>query len=304
MLTLRDVLFGLVMPGLVAVVLFFLAKRSTAPLALRKWLGDAAGASGAALGIGFILAAFGIQGAPQLPPAEAAQWLPLAAAAMLVVAALELASVCSEAGFWSGAIRFVLIGGLFALTIAAVCRPLAQNTWTAFEATLWIAGLWIGEVVLWAGLTRHANRSAGLCSIWALGAILAMGSVVLVMSGSQIYGQLAAALPVVWGPLVLLATITRTRIFSAQTVPMLVLLYGGLIICGQLYAEVTAVNAVLLAIAPLGLYVGDIGPIQRWKPWQRGGLQLVASLTPAGIATALAMVKFLHDVTERARNGY
>ena len=182
---------------------------------------------------------------------------------MLTVQIFELADVWPWLKPWGGASRAALVAGVIGLTIAAIIRPLALQTWSSRETIEWIAGLWIGGVLLWWLLIRHAAQSAGFCSAWAIAMLVSLGAVVLAMSGSQTYGQLAGALPAVWVPMAVLATFSRTRIFTKQTPAMLVLLYGGLLLCGQLYAELTAANALLLALAPLGLCVGDLPPVRR-----------------------------------------
>jgi hypothetical protein len=306
MLTLRDALFGLGLPTLIGVVLFFLASRPRTPVAgpPERWLRDASLGSGPALGIGFVLAFEALQGAPPWPPVEAVQWVCVAAVAMLTLQIFELVEAPPGTRHWGGAVRAALIAAVIGLAIAAIVRPLALQTWTTRESAEWIAGLWIGGMLLWGCLAHHGAKSAGLCSAWAIAAMLIMASVVLAMSGSQTYGQLAAALPAVWAPLALLATLSCTRILAEPTAAMLVLLYGGLLLCGHLYAELTAVNALLLGLAPLGLCTGDLPRVRAWQMWQRGLLQLAASLAPASIATALALTKFVHDVTERSQAGY
>ena len=73
------------------------------------------------------------------------------------------------------------------------------------------------------------------------------------------------------------------------------LLWGGLLLAGYLYASVTAESALLLLFAPLGLWLGKLPAVGRWPIWQRGLLELAAVALPATVATGLAAQKFLEE---------
>jgi hypothetical protein len=134
----------------------------------------------------------------------------------------------------------------------------------------------------------------------ALTLLSALATAVLGMSGSQVYGQVAAILPAVLAPVVLLAIPLRTIIGRSEIAPIFVLLLGGMLLCGFLFAELTALNAALLFFSPLALWIGAIPVVRGFKAWQRFAFLIFAVLVPAGIAFGLATHKFLIDMAEFA----
>jgi hypothetical protein len=97
-------------------------------------------------------------------------------------------------------------------------------------------------------------------------------------------------------PIVLLGICLRTTINSSDFAAQFVLLFGGMLLSGYLFTELTACNAILLFVSPLALLIGCIPAVQKLKPWQRGAIQFSAALVPSGIAFVLALVKFLPDM--------
>ena len=94
---------------------------------------------------------------------------------------------------------------------------------------------------------------------------------------------------------VLLAGLGRASPFSRSIAPSFVLVLGGLLLAGHLYASLTPPSALLLLVAPLGFWLAELPLARRWPLWQRGLLGLTAVALPAIVATGLAARKFLEE---------
>jgi hypothetical protein len=301
MIPLRDILLGLGLPAVVSVALAILARsnrhtsQTTGSIATDSTNTPAGhDATGLALLVGYLLAHSALLGAPPLPPTDVIQWLYFAAIAMLVLS-IGHAIFPEHARF-----RILSSAAVFVPTIWVLVRPLAQHTWTPRLAALWAAGLSAAAMLLLVGLDRAYARRTGVVPTLAIVIVAALAAAVLLMSGSQTYGQLAAALPAAMLPALLIAAGQRPAPRISSFVPSFVLLFGGLLLCGHLYATLTTLNALLLFVAPLGIWAGELPRVHTARAWQRAAVQLVATITPAAIATGLALSQFLKDMAERS----
>jgi membrane-associated HD superfamily phosphohydrolase len=235
---------------------------------------------------------------PRLPPVEAEEWLYVAIIALLLVTVV-CEFVWRSHWLWLCA-RLVL----FAAAIGVIVRPLTENSWTTIESICWFAGTWAAAAAVTTALEKLDRRGSNSWILAALTAIAGLDAVVLMMSGSQTYGQLAATVPAVLFPMLVLNIMRGGQFVSPHAPAIFVLLTGGMLLSGQLYASLTPLNALLLFFAPLALWWGQIPALRKRKIWKRGAFQLAVALTPAVIATALALQKFLIDMAERATSGY
>ncbi len=99
-------------------------------------------------------------------------------------------------------------------------------------------------------------------------------------------------------PGIVLAALGRANPFSAQIAPTFVLVLGGLLLAGHWYASLTPLNALLLLVAPMGLWIGQLSALTRWRSWQRAFVELAAVALPALAAFALAVSKFIADTAD------
>lgn len=297
MLSLGDAIFGLGLPALVGIVLLLVGRKQldTAVQQPIFWRYTAGGPAVFAIGIAFLLGCSALNRTPSLPPKDATDWLYLAAMAMLPLAAIHQ-FVWRSRWFWHVACLLILAGA-----IGGIISLLPVETWTVAQKIIWAGGCWLAAAAVTLGLSFLPSGSNDpsngvVTGITAMALVSALGAVALAMSGSQVYGQVAAILPATLIPVVLLAFALRTTFQLPDVAPLFVLLFGGMLLSGYLFAELTAVNALLLFFSPLMLWVGRIPAIRNLNGWQRGAIQILAVLIPSGIAFGLALHKFLIDM--------
>ncbi len=294
MLTHHDLLFGLGLPALIGTVLFLLARRTGGDLAPAESVGR--DASPFALVLGYLTAENVLLGPPAIPPTEAAQWLYFGLLALAVLTAIY--EGCAG-GVWHYYVPISIVVVLMP-AIWLLVRPLAENHWSRTESTTWIAGLAMAAMAMTFALDRFLGRQPGLAGSLSLVLVVALAAIVLLLSGTKTYAQLAAGAAAALAPGAVLAAIGRGQPYSRNIVPGFVLVLGGLLLAGHQYASLTAQNALLLLVAPLGLWLGELPVVSRWPRWQRGLLAIAAVALPALLATALAARKFL----EQTATGY
>jgi hypothetical protein len=264
MLTSQEILYGIVVPAVVAVVIAAIG-------AWRRW----ALVMPLAVGAGFLVA-YACMTVPRLPPHDGTDWL-----FWLTIPATAWGVLDAWWGRrWFGA------PGLFAGVAAIVIlRPLVPasvsgQTVGVVAAVMAVAGMAIAWV---AGLAERRMGSA-----WVIAAlcVAAGGAGVMVFSCNLrsvgIYGvALAAAL----GPVAVLAWRTGAARSVAVTVAPLV---AGLLVAGHFYADpgVTMRGAAVLMWAPVLLLAGAFVPGRR--AWVRGVVGLLAVIIAVAAVTGPA----------------
>jgi hypothetical protein len=230
----------------------------------------------AAVGCGYAAAHAKSVGWPAFPPGDATYWLLFSAIASVVF------------GFGYGVLRdrrsigrIVTFAMLLLGTLVLLLMPKFKHGWTTGQGAVWIisltfAGAGTGWPLDWA--IRNGGRPLSL--LWLL-VIAAGAGVALAISGSILFGQLAAVFSSVVFALIAAA------LCGAQTeraiVPALGTLFVGMIACGYFYAELPWSSALLLAVSPMtGLMVRGEASVK--KELLRAALVGV----PAAVAVALA----------------
>jgi len=286
MLSLSDALLGLGLPALCGAILF---------LVLRRAIGEAAVF---AVGVGFLVGYVAINRSSWIPLNEPAHYVFFGAAAMLLVAAIHQ-FVWRNDWFWQIGKLLILAGA-----IAGVFILLADPEWTVAQKVVWGIVLWVASVLVTIGLEFRFRRRAvvdsgsdDLIVALALTIVSGLTAAVVGMSGTQTYGRVAAIIPVTLAPIVLLSLVLRTKIVSPRIAGFYVVAVDGMLLCTNLFASLTVLNAVLLSLSPVGLCLDYLPVVSKRAAWQRGAIQLLAVLVPAGIAFGLALSKFLRDMS-------
>jgi hypothetical protein len=286
MLSLSDVLLGLGLPALCGAVLF---------LVLRRAVGNAVVF---AVGAGFLVGYVAINRSSWIPLNEPAHCVFLGTGAILLLAAIhEL--VWRKAWFWH-------LGSLVTLAsvIAGAFCLLADPEWTVTQKIVWGITLWIASALITIGLEFRFRRAAGAESVSedivvtsTLTIVAGLSAAVVGMSGTQTYGQIAAIVPVTLAPIAGLSLLLRTKIVSPSFAAFYVVAVDGMLLCTNLFASLTPLNAALLFLSPLGLLLGLAPVVRRRTGWLRLAIELCAACIPAAIAFGLALSKFLNDMS-------
>ena len=301
MLSLSDALFGLGLPALVGIVLFFVGRREFAdtgsPYAGRRY--TLGGAIVFAVGLGFLLGYCALSKSDWFPVKEPTHWLFLAAVAMMPTAvAHQFLWQFLRADWLFRAAGFVIlacaIGGIFSL--------LAESEWTVTAKIGWGIAVWLAAAAMTVGVEFKLRLAADsspddFAAGLSLAIVSGLTAGVIGMSGSQTYGQIAAIVPAALVPVVLLSPMFRTRIVSIDTAPLFVLLVDGMLLFSYLYSDLTALNAALLFLSPIGLWADVLPMIRKRKTWQRCAIQVLAVCLLAALPFGLALAKFVRDMS-------
>src|SRR5262245_12823468 len=229
MLSLWDALLGLGLPAVVSAVLFFVARRA---------IGEA---TTLAVGAGFLAGYLAINQSSWIPLNEPAHYVFLGTGAILLVASIhEL--VWPKAWFWHSGTLLILAG-----VIAGVFVLLADAEWTVVQTILWGITLWIASALMTIGLEFRFRRGTGedVVITLALTIVSGLSAAVVGMSGTQTYGRIAAVVPATLAPIVPLLLLLRTKIVSPHIAALYIVAVDGMILCTNLFASLTPLNAAL-----------------------------------------------------------
>ncbi len=232
-------------------------------------------------------------------PSEARGWLPLAVALGTLLSCLPASTLGKQRALelaWLGlcvALPWRLLYGSVYLT----------RDWTHFEASLWLAGL---GLVLWLSMwllpkfARQVPRWTGVCVMTLLFVSLAM---TLLMSGSKVYGILGIGLAAGVFPAAAVLMSHTSPDDHPQTLRTLLLLFSGLIMLGYFFAELTAVNALLLYVSFL-LSAVTWPDATKTSTYRWGYLRLWVASGLAILALGCAAITLVRTMAEEADNPY
>jgi hypothetical protein len=196
-----------------------------------------------ALGFGYICGHVMATGWMGFPPVDTTNWLPYFALAATLLGILH------EAPAPPAWLRLLVFALFSAGAMSLLLRPKLQSDWAFGQGLLWVGCLALGMVALGFvcdGLCRHSPSPIATPLFLLIpcgGAVIA-----LVLSGSMLLGQLAA---------VLAATVFGSFVLGLRQVapgkgvaPVFATLFSALMVSGCFFAELPALSALLLAVAP------------------------------------------------------
>ncbi|PCJ61001.1 MAG: hypothetical protein COA73_07855 [Candidatus Hydrogenedentota bacterium] len=235
-----------------------------------------------ALGTGIIAGYIALLGVPPLKPSQAVDWLPYMSA---------VAVIGGVGQPWWGRKWFTFIPVLFLLAAIVLSIQLQNKirySWDGIEIAIWIGGLAGAVSLVGWNLERVADRRTGVSMPLAMWTWCAMGSVLLVLSGSALLGQIMGGLAAVFGAAVVLAWWNKGFTLTQGAMSVLALLYGSLLAQGYFYAETPMVSAVLAAGAPLVLWYGERRKVFYSAPFKAALWRMLYIAVPMGIALLVA----------------
>ncbi|HTL30339.1 MAG TPA: hypothetical protein VL282_13995 [Tepidisphaeraceae bacterium] len=287
MLSLNDILFGVFLPGVVALAVFAVGwwRPRPASRAGGWWAAPISFAAAFCIGI----AQFN-GGIPSWPPAEAIHRIFFAAIVLMVVLVI------------TGFPRIpALVRAVVAIVLAAVAfRYVLDFKWKtlpATEAWLWI-GLCVAATALWwIGLVAHARRSLRVASPIALLILAGATSLLFMTSDTQTYGSMMLALVAAIAAAIVVALLSTSFTIGDAgyfLVSLITMLLVALSVNGHFAADagIEPINAVLLFSSPIVLWLASLMPMRKMRPGMRAMLVILAMCVPLSVALVRATVKF------------
>ncbi len=277
---LSALLYGVLLPAALAAAVYFGS--------LRGRTGEPRGRAGeialpVAVGLGFVAGFVGVSEVPGIPPVTTSGWLPLfafataAAGAVAAWAAPSRAAVCA------------LTVAIAAATMWITVRPVIEHSWTANQATIWLAGLVLAVSAVTLGAEMTGKRAGDNALLAALGASAGMIAIAVALSGSALLGQTGGVLGSVCGILFFLnlrEPPTSSGAAAITTMPLL----AALVANGYFYASLHAAGAAILLCSPLAaLGVSRLLP-EQLGGWKRSVAIGTAAAVPGAIALVIALL--------------
>lgn len=246
---------------------------------------DGRWAGGLALASALCLTQAGFVGWPALPPTESWQW------------AAWLALLAAAWGVLDGVVRLPRLAGIAgAVALAVVAAWLSVPEF--YPHVRLGQGLVVGfAAALCLTIDVIGRRRPGAAIPAALLVVAGAAAVVIVASSnakmSQLVGAVAAGLGAAvvaawWKPRLSLAGGAAT-VFGTV---LPVLLFNA---HASDYGDVPPAAFLLVAGAPLALWLAELPVVQRLRPWQAAVVRVVLVSVPIGIALAMAVPRLTAD---------
>ena len=277
MITLQDILYGVLLPAAIALTVMLVAWRPWSSGSPKGYWGGAL-----AIGAAFIAALINMQPRPAFPPALAEDWL-FHVAWMVVIVGLVLAFV--KVPF---AVRAVIAAVTSAAVTYLVLQPLIKRTWSAQESAIWVGSISAGMTLVfvlheWISEKKH-DASVPLVMALTAGGL----GLFMMFSNSQSYGQRAGVLAAATAAITVVAIWSKKLSLARGGVLAFVLLFGGLLTTCYAYPDkVVPYRLLLIAAAPIVGLLPAITPLKGWKRWTAvvllTALPLGGALLPAGL---------------------
>jgi hypothetical protein len=288
MLTSSDLLFGVVVPFALSAFILLIAwrpwKRTGAAPAL--WGGAVAS------GLAFVTTFAVLQGPRHvLVPGSAILWLFYIGLGFTLLGVID--ALVRFPRVMRGVAVFVATGSAAALLLRF---NFSNQTWDALHGALWL-GVIAAVAVLWWASFEQAAAGGTITGPLAMGAFSGVSGLIVALLVEQTTGQALGAMAIAF--IVAVALLAWSRRASVERGTAMVLAgVGACALAGEYFISSLPIQYILLiAAAPLTLWVGRIPAIRRRRPWLRIVIQMVLLLIPLGIAAGMAIVQAKNDAT-------
>jgi hypothetical protein len=273
MLSLKDVLFGILLPAVVAGILLLVSTRAPTRLAriLAAW----------AFGAGYLCAHVAIIGWPAWPSATVTP-----SARDYIAWAVALWMLCSLTAFASASPQAVV--PILRAVLAALLVGASLRTLIASSGALWPASAaFVLLLAAWASTDALVARSSGPAPLPALLVTATCASIAVLAGHGALAAQLAGGLCACIGASVVVARLAPSFQLAAGGVGVILLVLGGVLISGVFFADLHWASALLvLASLPAPWLVARSRAQGAWRA-AIGRAGIAAVLGAAAIAVAV-----------------
>ena len=122
--------------------------------------------------------------------------------------------------------------------------------------------------------------------------------VTLLASGSAVLGQLGLTLAISLAGAWFAGILINGPVAQRGGLGVALILLAGLLINGYFYASLKPLHALVLAMAPLAAWVGQLPPIRRLKPWQASLVVVILTGVVVAAVTAPAAITAQREASE------
>lgn len=271
--TVADIGYGFLAPAGVAAIVFMLARLCCGDTGRRI-------APAVAVVAGF-LTGYGLLGLGPIRPNAHWEWIPYAALLTLAVGPSSCATTvaaCERLFYY--------------LAASVVLAHLLVPNWENLEpsATVYIiAWTFFAGLLAWT-LEPLSNRCSPLLYAIVLTGTAVCCAVVLVLSGSLRFGQIAgSAAGALTGLSLVLLLVRSPALLTGIGFSFAVLIAGALLV-GRVhsFSDVPLASYLLIPLAPLFLWVAALPPVSRLTGWRFAATALAFPIAACGLAVALA----------------
>jgi hypothetical protein len=186
-----------------------------------------------------------------------------------------------------------------ALTMGLLFRPLLAHAWPGAKGVLWISVLTLLAFLLWYCVQWLVDRSGALEASCLCLLVLGITSLVLLLSGSQKFGQIGGALTAAFAGCVIAAWRFGTPGLLRRVNWVVLPLFSALLFAGHFYASLRASNAALLFASLGAACLAELAPAGPARQWPRRAVRLAIVLVPSVAALAAAAIEFGRSLADQ-----
>lgn len=238
--------------------------------------------------IGFGLAYFTgyvlLAGWPEVPPVRAATWQ---ACFALILAVLGLAQRWWNWSWFTGIPVRLVVSATFA---ALLLQNLLEYTWDRQQAFAWIGGLAVAITIIWESTERLNAQRPGASVPLAYWVLFALAAITFVTAGSALLGQLSGALAAACGAALVLAWWAPRLSLAGGAATVFVPMYAGMLMQAYFFGELPVWSAVVMAVAPLSLWLGEARRVRFTPAWSAALTRAFIVAVPMAVALGVAYV--------------
>ena len=202
---------------------------------------------------GFAAAFVGLRGGALFPPRDAQTWLVYLGGASVLVA---IAATVTAKSRWRWGVVVASVA-LIAATVWFLGRT--QIPILGWRDFLWRMAVIAGCMVVWWFLVdRLAARSKGPAVPLVLMITASVAALALVNAHSLFLGQLAGACAAALGAIMVAGLWFKNLTIARGGVLSLTVVLLGVVLAGHYFADLSMLDLILLAAAPLAAWVGEV----------------------------------------------
>lgn len=282
-------LAGILLP----IVIVFLGLGLTMLLAPGRQHWSVALVGTVATAIAFVAGYWSATGWPTFPPNESQQ--------RMLVYMLPAAAVVGLLASLPKVPRFV--PWILRIATALAAPPMLllsyiKYTWSTGEAVAQLTLIGFLAAAVWAALVMMSRRHPGGRVPTVVMFITGAMGITIMLSGSQTLGQYSLSLSASLAAIAGLSLVSKTKFSARGLVDVAAAMLLGLCIQGAYYADLTALNALLISTIPILAWLGELPVIRRRPAWQQFAVRWALVLLPLMIAVGLAAVAFAAEVND------